>query len=83
MRGDPNLELVWSDGAFQGGASDVRARARGLIWSCCPVHCAASVFVNHGQYTITTAGWNGLMDAELEAVEKHLASMGLIKWERE
>jgi hypothetical protein len=83
LRGAPNLELVWSDGAFQGGASDVRALARGLIWSCGPVHCAGSVSVHHGEYTISTAGWRGLTDVELEAVEKHLESMGLTKWKRE
>lgn len=83
MRGDPNLELVWSEGAFQGGASNLRAKARGLIWSCCPVHCAANVSVYHGQYTISDAGWHGLTDEQLEVVEKHLESMGLTKWKRE
>jgi hypothetical protein len=83
VKGDPNLDLVWDEGAFQGGASDLRPRARGLIWSCCPVHCAGVVFVHYGQYTISTSGWRGLTDKQLETVEENLKAMGLIKWERE
>lgn len=83
MRGDPNLQIVWADGAFRGGSSDFPPRAKGMIWSNSPIYYAANVVVEYNQYTIHTAGCHGLNEKQLEIVEQHLQTLGLIPWEKE
>jgi hypothetical protein len=54
-----------------------------MIWSNSPIYYAANVVVEYNQYTIHTAGCHGLNDKQLEIVEKHLQTLGLIPWEKE
>lgn len=80
MRGEPNLDLVWADGAFDYKTNSPRHDARAMVWSNKPIGYLATVFVHFGEYSIQTIGLRGLTDKEREALENHLRSMGLVPW---